>query len=172
MHRLGKPTPIRQQVRLIAFQRTPGSNNPRRAYLGPGGTHFAPPEQLRPIHPVTLQQLNVGSSVFGMLRIQHRCGKWGVTVGLPALPQQSAHRKIPTKNVHPSLAHIKSLSKLLDRPAPRSHCGKETQLRRGDNHTRQSAGSQEAMKGFNTGDGRAHHEVTRLNYLVLWLNLE
>jgi hypothetical protein len=28
------------------------------------------------------------------------------------------------------------------------------------------------MKGFNTGDGRAHHEVTRLNYLVLWLNLE
>ena len=157
MHRSGKPTPIRQQVRLIAFQRTPGSNNPREP---------------QPIRPVTLQQLNVGSSVFGMLRIQHRCGKWGVTVGLPALPQQSAHRKIPTKNVHPSLAHIKSLSKLLDRPAPRSHCGKETQLQRGDYHTRQSAGSQEAMKGFNTGDGRAYHEVTRLNYLVLWLNLE
>ncbi len=108
-----------------------------------------------------------------MLRIQPRCSKWGSTVDLAPLAQQSAHRKISTQNVQSALAHMKGLSKPRERPTSRSHGGKEVQIKRREDHTRQSVGRENTTKGFNIGDGRLRHEVNRLNrFLLLRLGLE
>ncbi len=143
MHGPGKLTSRGGSIRFIAAQ---GTSVP----YGFG--------QMRPILPVTGEELDIGTPMERMSGIQDSCGKYGRAIGVSSLFQEPAHRKIPTQDRQAAFAHLEDHSQVGDGPRPPTNDGEQIELEGRQDNTWQPVRAECGTEGFNACNGARGHK--------------